>query len=108
MAENKKTKVKENEKAILTCIGNKKIRFRKIQHENKDCRKQVSLNAIRRRCDQEHTCEISLKDLVKEKGHGANCKPGKIGISSLKYNCHEGIYFHILNFLVNFTVEILY
>ena len=79
----------EKEKAILICKG-QKIRFRKIVHENKNCKRHISQEAIRKKCDGEHTCEFTLKDLTNEKGQGRNCRPGKIGSASIKYQCYKG------------------
>ena len=74
----------------MICKGNRRVRIRKFQHENKNCRKQVSLDALKKRCEGEHTCEFSLKELTLEKGQSKKCKPGNIKSATIKYNCQAG------------------
>ncbi|XP_066913760.1 secreted frizzled-related protein 4-like [Clytia hemisphaerica] len=86
---NKRSKMTEKEKAILICSKGQKIRFRKIVHENKNCKRHISQETIRKKCDGEHTCEFTLKDLTNERGQGKGCRPGKIGSASIKYQCYK-------------------
>jgi len=86
--ENKRTKVFDDEKIILQCPKGKKIQFKKIIHERNFCKRHASQDALRKLCNNEHTCEFRLNDVTNKVKQLSTCKPGRVGPSSVKYACN--------------------
>lgn len=84
-----KTKIGEDETAILSC-SRKKIVFRRIIHENDKCQRDLSLLNIRKKCNGEHQCEFRIKDLAKLPGQSNECRSENIGPAYIKYHCKAG------------------
>lgn len=84
---NRRRKVKERETVQLQCGSLQKISFRKILHEKPSCARSKSQDYLRKLCNNERICEFKLGVVTKHPGQPKGCIPGRVGQSTIKYQC---------------------